>query len=510
MLMCMERSNMAIRLSGMISGLDTDSIVQELVASYSKKTESYEKEKTKLEWKQEAWQELNTKIYDLYSKTLGTLRFSKAYNKKTTTVSDESKASVSASASAVKGTQTLQVKKLAASGYLTGAEMNADDLSSGTTMRSLGITSDTSFTIKIGDGEEKKISLTADTTISDVVKQLNEAGVTANFDEKNKRLFISSSDTGADLDFTLGGDTDALDKLGLSASAGAVKIDGSDAEIVLNGATFVSNSNSFNINGLTINVKETTQTGVDDQGNPKYGEIKLVTDTDIDGIYNTIKDFLKEYNELINEMDKLYNADSAKGYDPLTDEEKDAMSETEIEKWETKIKDSLLRRDSTLSSISSLMRTAMQKTFTVNGKSMSLSSFGIATGNYFTTKDNEKNAFHIDGDADDSISSANEDKLRAAIAEDPDAVADFFSQLTSNLYSELHERMGSTTLSSAFKVYNDKQMTEELKNYDKQISKWEDYVSEQEEYWYSKFTAMETALSQLQSSSSALSGLLGS
>ena len=70
--------------------------------------------------------------------------------------------------------------------------------------------------------------------------------------------------------------------------------------------------------------------------------------------------------------------------------------------------------------------------------------------------------------------------------------------------------MKSTTLSSAFTVYNDKQLAEELNSYDKQISKWEDYVSEQEEYWYSKFTAMEKALSELQSSSSALSGLLGS
>ncbi len=502
---------MAIRLSGMVSGLDTDAIVQELVASYSKKTESYEKSKTKLEWKQEAWKELNTKIYDLYSKTLGTLRFSKAYNKRTTTVSDESKAAVTASANAVKGTQTLQVKSLAASGYLTGAELkNVDGLSENSTMRDLGIYSDTSFTVKVGDGEEKTISLTADSKISDVVKQLNNAGVTANFDENNKRFFISSASTGKELDFTLGGDTDTLDKLGLSTSAGAVKIDGADAEIVLNGATFVSDSNSFNINGLTITVKETTQTGKDDAGNPVYGEIKLVTDTDVDGIYNTIKDFIKQYNELINEMDTLYNADSAKGYEPLTDEEKDAMSETEVEKWEKKIKDSLLRRDSTLSSISSMMRTAMQKSFTVNGQKMSLSTFGIATGNYFTTKDNEKNAFHIDGDAEDSISSGNDDKLKAAIAADPDAVADFFSQLTSNLYSELNERMKSTTLSSAFTVYNDKQLTEELNSYDKQISKWEDYVSEQEEYWYSKFTAMEKALSELQSSSSALSGLLGS
>lgn len=500
---------MPIRVSGLASGLDTDSLVQELISSYSKKTETYEKAKTKLEWKQEAWKDLNTKIYNLYSKTISSMRFSKAYNSKSTTVSDASKATVSASASAVKGTQTLQIKSLAASGYLTGAELNVEGISESTQMRDLGITADTSITVAVGDGSEKKIDLNASMTISQVVAKFKEVGVEANFDANNKRFFISSTSTGKDLDFTLGGDTKALDALGLTEEKGAVKIDGSDAEIVLNGATFKSDTNSFNINGLTISVRETTQNGFDADGNPVYEEIKLVTDTNVDDIYNNIKDFIKQYNELINEMDSLYNADSAKGYEPLTDEEKEAMSDEEVEKWEKKIKDALLRRDGTLNGVATAMKSAMQKTFVVNGQTMSLSTFGIGTGSYFTMKENEKNALHIDGDSDDSVSSGNDDKLRAAIAADPDSVADFFAQLTNNLYSELGDRMKSTTLSSAFTVYNDKQITEELKDYDDQISKWEDYVSEQEEYWYSKFTAMEKALSEMQSQSSALSGLLG-
>ena len=79
----------------------------------------------------------------------------------------------------------------------------------------------------------------------------------------------------------------------------------------------------------------------------------------MDGIYDMVKGFLKEYNSLINEMDKLYNADSAKGYEPLTDDEKDAMSDTEVEKYEQKIKDALLRRDSNLSTISSALKEVM-------------------------------------------------------------------------------------------------------------------------------------------------------
>ena len=193
----------------------------------------------------------------------------------------------------------------------------------------------------------------------------------------------------------------------------------------------------------------------------------------------------------------------------LTDEEKDSMSDTEVEKWETKIKDSLLRRDGTLSSVITIMKTAMQKSFTINGESLSLSSFGITTGGYFDTGENEKGMYHINGDPDDATTKGNTDKLKTMIASDPDKVASFFSQLSKNLYDELGKKMSSTTLSSAFTVYNDKQMKTEYDNYTKTIKKWEDYVSEQEDKWYKKFSAMETALAKLQSSTSAISGLLG-
>ena len=116
-----------------------------------------------------------------------------------------------------------------------------------------------------------------------------------------------------------------------------------------------------------------------------------------------IKNFIKEYSTLINEMDKLYNADSAKDYEPLTDEEKDAMSEKEIEKWEQKIKDSVLRRDSTLSTVSSALKEIMMGGIEVNGKTMHLSDFGIETLGYWNAADNEKNAYHINGDEDDEL-----------------------------------------------------------------------------------------------------------
>lgn len=282
---------------------------------------------------------------------------------------------------------------------------------------------------------------------------------------------------------------------------GAVRIVGQDAVIELNGATFVSESNNFQVNGLTISVNELTE------GNE---EISITTDTDVDGIYDMIKDFFKSYNELIKEMDSLYNADSAKGYEPLTDEEKEAMSEKAVDKWEDKIKASILRRDSTLGTVSDAIKNSFQKVYKINGKNYSLSSFGIKTGGYFSTGNNEKSMFHIDGDKEDSTSSGNIDKLRSAIASDPETVMTFFNNLANDVYDELSNRMKRTTMSSAYTVYNDKAMKNEYDSYKQQIKEWEDRIERYEEKYRKQFTAMETALARLNSNSSALAGLLGS
>ena len=214
-------------------------------------------------------------------------------------------------------------------------------------------------------------------------------------------------------------------------------------------------------------------------------------------------------DELMIAMDTAYNADSASKYEPLTDEEKDAMSEKEVEKWEQKIKDSLLRRDSTLNSVSSAMRNVMRGSYSINGKDYSLSSFGIKTLGYFTSKQNERNAYHIDGDPDDTNVALNSDKLKAAIADDPDAVMEFFQKLSTDMYSTLTEKMKSTKLSSAYTVYNDKQMKTEYEAYEKDIKRWEERIAAMEDKYYKQFAAMETALSKLQSSTASLTSLLG-
>ena len=286
-----------------------------------------------------------------------------------------------------------------------------------------------------------------------------------------------------------------------SDSVGAVRIVGVDAKIELNGAEFTSNTSTFSINGLTIQATAETK---DDE------PVTITTDTDVDAIYKSIKDMFTEYNKLIKSMDEAYNADSSKGYEPLTDEEKDAMSDKEVEKWETKIKDSLLRKDDTLNSVANTLKNDMASSFIINGKSYALSSFGISTLGYFASGENEKGVYHIDGDKDDTTTSGNEDKLRAAIASDPETVVSFFSQLCTKVYTDLGNKMASSSVSSAYTIYNDKQMNTQYSEYNTKISDAESKVSTWEDYYYSKFSAMESALAKLNSQSSSMSGLFGS
>lgn len=859
---------MPIRITGLNSGLDTEMIISALVSSYNYKTEKYKKAQTKLSWKQDAWKTLNTKVYSLYN-SVGSMRFSSAYNLKSTTVSDSTKASVSAGSSAPNGTQKLNVLQIAQAGYLTGAELDKNT-STSTTLAELGYTGGTgTITVTKGDGTTKEIEVTQGTTVQSFVNSLKDAGLSANYDSVNHRIYVSSQKTGADNDFSLTGadvdgasalyamglnvdsdatmatytsyakyvgatdadtqaavesalvayrnakaayttasaqnanlsaaygyasaysammdalnktsltedektqmqkllgmtakertnslvddngniysykttdsdgnkiysytdatgtekyisvvvsyegsdgktytlnddgtytdgtntykatsekdadgnvlyvnTTDENDKItieqkttynevepgadegayntvgtatgtftrasevltGLKAKSGltedeyqtlttnvatvknyeeakdslagtgdaysresiianiksiyetgtytdangltvtlsdsgaagvneyvngfaniinankatmetnqntmdeysalasiasmtagsteeanaiaefitqantaaniqsavgfnsnAKKIDGQDAIIKLNGVTYQGDSNAFSINGLSITAQGETGDGDDNA-------ITITTAIDTQGIYDKIKDFLTQYNALINEITSLYNADSAKGYEPLTDEEKDSLSDTEIEKWEEKIKASLLRRDDKLESVMNAMTSAMSKGVAINGKTYYLSTFGIKTLGYLNAPENQHNAYHIDGDEDDASTSGNTDKLMAAIASDPETVMTFMQELTTNLYNTVGDKMKATSLSSTYTVYNDKEMASEYSDYTDLIKKWEEKLADQEDYYYNKFSAMETALSKLNSQTSSLSSMLG-
>lgn len=490
------------RVTGMYSGLDTEGLITQLVEARKTKVTTAQKKQLSVKYKQDAWNDLNKKVKSLFN-NISNLQYKGTYTKRTTNVSDSSIASVITADDAMISTQSLKVNKLAKAGYLTGAEMTTSDgekATSATLVKDIvGVGEGGSLSIKVGNGAEKNITITDTMTLKDLTEQLSSVGVDAKFDASTQRLFIGSKSTGVENDFTISGDDALLSALGIGSNG--TKIDAQDAEIELNGATFTSKSNTFNVNGLTITAKAESDKAV-----------TLETTQDTSAIYDMIKKVIKQYSELVNEMDKYYNAKTDSTYQPLTDEEKGVMSEYEIKKWDEKVKEQALSKDSSISSLSSILQDVMGSGFEVNGKKMYLFDFGIETASYMSAPDNEKHALHIYGDADDSDSTfaTGSNKLQQMISSDPDTVTDFFSQLSKSLYKAMDKasaRIDGTRSYGSF--FDDVRLKTEYSDYTTKISDLEKALTAYEDKWYSKFSKMETAMAKMQSNQNAVSGLLG-
>ncbi|MFT4144599.1 MAG: flagellar filament capping protein FliD [Mobilitalea sp.] len=504
---------MAIRLSGLASGMDTESMVAELMKAERQKTTKLNNKITTLEWKQEKWQTLNSKIYKFYTDSLSKMRLQGNYNTKGVTVSDSSKVAVTADTNAAVGTHTLKIKQLASSQYVTGdvvaADKNGKAIGRSTLLTDLGFSDTDSNIITIKGGiKEVLLGVDSSTTVGSFIDACKSAGINANYDATQKRFFLSSTDSGAANAFTMTSTSiDSLSNLGLAdittsivddelvVDAGGLSIvQPKDAVVEYNGAKLTSKNNTITANGLTFNLKGATE----DQ------TLNLVVAKDTDAVYNMVKSFITGYNELLKEMNETYGAASAKGYDPLTDEQKEAMTDTQIENWESKIKTSLLRRDDSLNSVINSLRTGLGKSVTVNGKSYSLSTFGINTGAY-----TEKGLLHINGNSEDSTVAGTADKLKKALTEDPETTITALTTIMNDLYTDLSDKMKSSTIKSALNFYNDKEMTSKLREYNTSLKSMESKLSTLESKYYKQFTAMESAMSKMNSQSSSFLSMLG-
>ncbi|WP_155834044.1 flagellar filament capping protein FliD [Butyrivibrio sp. VCD2006] len=537
---------MTMRITGLASGLDTESIITELTKVESKKVDKIKSDQKKHDMKLDKWKELNKKVVDFYNKTLSNLRFDSSYIKKTTSVSNSDAVSVTTASTAMNSNQTMSVNKLASSAYLTGKKLTAsegDSVRNTTTLESLSGFSSTEnapsdenlngkIRIRFGqlpdppqvndqgqiidNREYIDIQLEGTETVAQAIEKFKTAksesglGVNASFDATQGRVYMSASSSGAEDSFSIDysfSDARAISALGLDYEAGdgAVYQSGSDAEITLNGVDYTSKNNTFEINGLTITAKQVAE------------NISLQTADDTSGIYDMVKNFLSEYNDLIGEMYTLYNADDAKEYDILTKEQKDEMTDDEIEDWNKKIEESLLAKDPTIFRVMSEMKNIMMNTYDLGeidestGKEVKTSmwSFRIATLGYFESEEGDRAKWHIHGDEDDEKTSGKEDRLKAMIEKDPELVRNFFKNISKDMYSKLGDLMKSTDFSSAYTLYEDKQMKKQVDTYKTQLKEAQDKLGAMEDKYYDKFAQMEKAMTKLNEQTNSLAGMLG-
>ena len=225
---------------------------------------------------------------------------------------------------------------------------------------------------------------------------------------------------------------------------------------------------------------------------PTATSVSFTVARDIEPALKKIQSFVTIYNDLVDFAQGKLSEDVNRDYAPLTAEQRESMSETDIELWEEKAKSGLLKNDRNLQRLMNDLRRSLYDTVAGIGKSPA--DIGLKTGSYL-----EKGKISLD-----------ETVLRSALTANPEEVMRVFTKTSSatdaaTKYSEsgLLNRLANsfTTYSATFSLAT---YTRDLDAYSKQITTLTDKLADKEDAYWRKFTAMETALSQMQSQSSWL------
>lgn len=492
------------RFSGLASGMDIDSIVEKLMKAESMKMEKLQQQKQKYEWQRDAYRDINSKLEAFRKDAFDNYKPSD-FLAKAATVSDPSKVSVEATASA-NGTLTISSATLATTGYKkVSLTANGSTASSTTTLGELGVVDNGgSYTMKLNvlqkDGKMKETNITysASEKIGDFVNKLNTsgAGITAIFN--NGEMSISSNATGnvSGGSVQVTSDNGAVfQELGFTANATGEITNGTDASYTINGITKTSDSNSFTELGYNITLNNTISSNV-----------TISSGTDTDAIVDKVKSFIELYNGLVESLNSKVDEKKSYSYQPLTDAQKAEMTDDEIKKWEEQAKQGILRNDSVISSVISSMR---EMVYAVQ-----------------TTKDSKFNALYNIGittskeEASTGKLSIDENKLRKAIEANPEAISDLFTRaaVVDPTTKKVTEQGGiitrlRTSAKSAIDLIGEKAgksgavdntftLGRTLISVDERIEEWKDRLKRIEDRYYRQFTAMEEAMNKANSQSS--------
>lgn len=598
-------------MAGLVSGLDTDSLVESLTSSNRGKIEKQQQNIQRLEWKQESYRNISKALKEFQSKYLDVLsatnfRSASLYNTiKASTTS--SKLSVSATSGAAAGTiKIANVQQLATRQTISGTEGvskpltgNVDVTNSGlldgisgdvsksfllkldgkvrtvtldaafaaaaagpdgfkkamqdkidsifgkksdnssivkvslTLEGKLGFSSggsqltvnalngDTETLAKLGftegqtdrltttksladlrsslgvalDGDDfnfsingKDFSFKSTDTLAAVMSKVNSsgAGVTMAYSSITDKISLTASETGSGENINIAQTTgNLMESLGLLGT-GSHKVYGQNAELEINGIAVVRSSNNIEVNGVKIELKEKTAIGE---------ELVINMSTDTTDLKENIKNFVTDYNNLLDMMNGLVKEKADKAFTPLTEAQRGEMSEKEIENWEKKAKSGLLQNDNAVRTITAKMQSMIYGSAVKGG--ISLFNMGITTSGY-----TENGKLKID-----------EEKLQTALETRGDEIKDLFTTENTGLANQLNSIIDSAAKTSGAKGSRgslielagygatlsdtENRITETITRTNKDIAKLKEMLKKQETHYWSKFSALETALQRL-------------
>lgn len=516
-----------IRLSGLASGIDTETMIKQLMQAERAPVDRLSQKKQTLTWQRDAYREMNRGLLDLRTAASDML-LSKNYTAKTATSSDASKVSVSASPSATAGSVTIdKIGQLASAASVTMTTTAGN--SSDTTLAASGmfIVTDGKVNVQINsfsaDGKaiSETISLDATQKLSDLTSTINgkvSLGMSAVYNDLTGKLVLTKTSTGKlnpnGADITIR-DANANAEI-VNSQSQTMGQDGKNAKYTIGGQELEQRTNTFTQNGLTITLNGTSDAST-----------TINTKLDTQANFDSIKKFVDKYNDLIDKMNKKVREEKYRDFQPLTDAQRKELTEDEVKKWEEKAMSGVLKNDSFLRDGMTSFRSAISAkidtgySYTADSKTIELnymSQIGITTTSDFR---------------DGGKLKLDETKLKKMLEEQPEGVYKLFTAdapepakdaqgnlipSTAGLDGFVRQIQGfATTMRDKISkvagldgaVSTTYRLGKSLADLDKSMLSWEDKLKTKEDSYYRRFAAMEQAMNQANSQSATLASYLG-
>lgn len=488
--------NNTMRVSGLASGMDTESIVKNLVQVQSARLDKLQQSKTLATWKSDAYRDVNKKV-DEFRKAMEGLRLNATFNKQAVTSSD-SRVVVSSSGTSTQTDFQITQATLATSAKPAMVSFNSGGAGVGTT----------GFTFNLNGTD---IALQSGQTLDQAITTINNVSSQTNVKASNVggSLVLTSTTGGSTASIAL---TNAPvdNSLGLTNQT-IVGMDAQSGSVTINGTQIAIDSNKFTYEGVTFDLKGTIST--------TDSPVGIQVGSDTDAVFTSIKTFVDKYNELIEDFNGGLTEKKYRDFPPLSDEQKKEMSDSEVELWEEKAKSGMLSNDSTIRSFLTEMRNSLSAMVQTTGEFNSLRDIGINFSmNY---RDNGK--LILDENKLKGVLQTNLTDVRTLFSGKTDGATTSSTTVTDRnmhdnsgfgwrIYDRVNlaiKQLGSLAGSPNSSMDTQSFIAKQIKNLDSSIDRETQKVQAYEERMWRQFTAMEKALSQMNSQSSWLYQQMG-
>lgn len=470
---------MVMRVGGIASGMDIESMVNKLMEAERMPLTRLQQDRTQLEWKRDAFRDANLSLLNLKN-SLQNMRLPSNYLQKSAVSSQPNAVTAKGSSSASEGSYNIKVSQLASNAISA----------SGTTFDQDATFEAGSFSIKTydADGQEvvHEVEIEDGDSLQQVINKINDnnSNVRAFYNEQSQQIIMETKRTGVynenGPEIVISGD----DVFNMSEIKSAT-----NAQFTYNdGLELESRDNSYRLNGIDFSFHDVTT-----------GNARISIENDVEDAFEKIVAFVNEYNEVVEALNASQQEEKYRDYLPLTDEQKKEMSEDEIKKWEERAKSGLLRGESSIVNGLQSMRSTWYTSVDTGTDLKNMTQLGITTSaNY---RDGGK--LVID-----------EDKLRAALRDDPEGVQKLFANPDSGdargIANRLTDAVDQTMkeidkkAGKEFHTLDNYSIGRSMKDINERISRYEQRLLDVENRYWKQFTQMEKAIQRLNDQSAQL------